>query len=381
MKNHSKMLCAVLAVYLLFSAAVPALADEANEPSDWAADQVKGAIAWRLVPQELQGDYQTAMTRGEFAKMSIYFLASEYDYPTLWANDVYDETTMKDFVCYFLENSQTDGHLRYSKEDFLGDVPEALGEEARNSSWRELLTLMAPFSESSDPGKADDFFYIHAAYVLGIVNGRDDGTFGPDDPITRQEAAAMLDRVHHVYAAIPLYEAALTQYTDQDEIGDWAKSSVARMVRYAIMIGTSADTFSPCAYYTREQGIITFLRLFDSYFVKELNPDILYPTPMDAKLAKVYHFLSVYNRNRWDTDDAIVITGVSTVGTMGGHLDTTHLYILYRSDGKEDIHISNSADVSLSEDEQYVYYRASRDPNWDPEPYRIHIQTGEIEEV
>ncbi len=374
------ILCALLSLSILLTAALPALADEPAGPSSWAAVPVRNAIVTGMVPQELQGDYQTDMTRGEFAKMAIWFLAVEFDYPAFWADDVLDDATAAEFVDYFLTQSKEGDRPRYQKSDYWDDLPEALrrGKTAEDYSWRELLEAMTPFAESTDPAYADDCLYIHAAYVLGIVNGRDDDTFGPDDPITRQEAAAMLDRVHHVYAATPLEEAELTQYADRDEIGDWAKTSVARMVRYAIMIGTREDTFSPLSHYTREQCILTFYRLFDSYAVKAVNPDILYPTPMDAKLAAVYR---LSERQRWDTEDAIVLAGKTQISTMhGGRLETTHLYILYYPEDKENFHITNNgnelSDFSLSEDQQYVYYQVDHAIT-----YRVHIKTGQTERV
>ncbi len=384
MKSCSKVLSAALAVCLLFSSVTPALADEAAGPSSWAADRVERAIYLKMVPEELQGDYQADMTRAEFAKMTIYFLAAQHDYPTFWAGGVADDVTTKDFVCYFLENRQRSGQPRYSKEDFWGDVPEARRTEARDSGWRELLTLMAPFSESGDLG--DDSFYIHAAYVLGIVNGRDDGTFGPDDPITRQEAAAMLDRVYRTYANKPLDTAELTQYQDEAEIGAWAKDPVARMVQYEIMTGTEEDRFSPLSPYTREQCIVTFDRLYRNAPVSRPQQNVPFLSDMEKKLATVYH-KNVDVWDRWDTDDAVVITGrsgMAPIAAFHGTQLSPMLYILYRSDQRADICLpddagySSMSNFSLSEDRQYVHYIARFDQEA-YKPYRIHIQTGEIE--
>lgn len=387
-----KILSAVLAVCLFFSAALPVLADQADEPSPWAQNAVEVAIYWGLIPAELQCEYQKDMTRAEFAKMAIYFLSLQYSYPTFWADGVSDDATTKDFVCYLLEESldetQEDDIPRYQETAFLEDVPEKLREEVEKGGWRELLAAMTPFAESSDPDRADDFFFIHAAYVLGIVNGRDDGTFGPDDPITRREAAAMLDRVYQVYASAPLNKARLTQYIDKDEIGFWAETSVARMVKYEIMTGTAEDAFSPRSHYTREQCFATFYRLRHNTPVSMDNYNLPYLTKLDEKLGSVYH-KNVDVWKRWDTDDAIVITGQSGMASLAAFHGTQMsplLFVLYRSDDKTDICLPDDADyafvssVSLSEDQQYVYYEA-RFSEGDYKPYRICIKTSEIEEL
>ncbi|MCD8037468.1 MAG: S-layer homology domain-containing protein [Clostridiales bacterium] len=60
----------------------------------------------------------------------------------------------------------------------------------------------------------------------GVVEGYGDGSFGPDDAITREQLAAILYR----YAEYKGYDvsamASLAGYIDADDIGDWARSAM-----------------------------------------------------------------------------------------------------------------------------------------------------------
>lgn len=387
MKICKKLFSALLAVCILFSTATSALAVVGPDPSDsasaWAKDDVRAAIDHQLVPLELQRNYQTDITRGEFAKTALYFLCVLYDYPEFWADGISGKTVVKDFVCDYLEQAREDGTPRYLMEDFLGQVPEALREEMEQRGWQELLSVMTPFEESGE-----DFFFIHAAYVLGIVNGRDDGTFGPDDPITRQEAAAMLTRTNQLYnpeAAELEMDKIHTEYTDQDQIGPWAQSAVDIMTYYKIMNGTGEGAFSPLSHYTREQCIVTFERLLQSApanLTEESDPSF---SPLDARLKAVYDEPGNVLK-RWDTDDAVIITDrYHMITPHGGYPVSAHIHVLYRSGNREDIFISLypydwSPGISLSEDQQYVYYSQQGETD-ERKSYRINIKTGEIEEI
>lgn len=60
----------------------------------------------------------------------------------------------------------------------------------------------------------------------------------------------------------PLTALAPT-FADNGSISSWASDSVGRMQATGIMGGVGDNTFSPSTDYTREQSIITIMRLFD----------------------------------------------------------------------------------------------------------------------
>ena len=60
----------------------------------------------------------------------------------------------------------------------------------------------------------------------------------------------------------PLTQQAAT-FNDNDSISSWAFDAVGEMQATGIMGGVGNNTFAPKSDYTREQSIITIMRLFD----------------------------------------------------------------------------------------------------------------------
>ena len=81
-----------------------------------------------------------------------------------------------------------------------------------------------------------------------IVGGYDDGRFGPDDPVLREQIAALLWR----YAGRPTPEASI-DFADEAEISLWAQDAVdwARVNGY--INGDEANRFQPINQATRAE--------------------------------------------------------------------------------------------------------------------------------
>ncbi len=108
---------------------------------------------------------------------------------------------------------------------------------------------------------------VLAAAALGIVNGRGNGLFAPNDTITRQEAAAMLMRLAKCLGKSA--SGAAMNFTDTAALPAWAKEGIGYTSSIAdptnnkrVMNGTGSNKFSPLGTYTREQAFMTAIRLF-----------------------------------------------------------------------------------------------------------------------
>ena len=101
------------------------------------------------------------------------------------------------------------------------------------------------------------------AAALGIVTGYDDGTFRPYQSITRQEAAAMLDRL---YTSLGGKASAANDkpYANDAQLGDWARSSVYAMREIGIMQSKENNRFRPKDGYTQERAVVTVERAFQA---------------------------------------------------------------------------------------------------------------------
>ena len=102
---------------------------------------------------------------------------------------------------------------------------------------------------------------------LGVVSGVGNGNFDPYNVITREQAAVMLANLAEAVGhPLPLWLRGLHPsflIADYDDISSWAVQSVVQIYQAGIMSGAGDRRFVPQSPYTREQSIITILRLFD----------------------------------------------------------------------------------------------------------------------
>ncbi|UKS28112.1 S-layer homology domain-containing protein [Paenibacillus sp. HWE-109] len=102
--------------------------------------------------------------------------------------------------------------------------------------------------------------YVKAAVDAGIIEGRagaDGGTyFDADALITRAEMAVMITRVLHTTPS-----GSALSFTDANDIPDWAKSSIAHLVKEEIINGFEDNTFRSNANATRSQAASMIYKL------------------------------------------------------------------------------------------------------------------------
>ena len=114
-----------------------------------------------------------------------------------------------------------------------------------------------PFTENkmnfTDLG--DDFWgysYIQAAYNAGIVNGIGNGEFGINSEITREDMAVMIGRTLAM-KGISLQAGGLS-FSDNTSISDYARDSISRLYGVGIINGMGDGSFMPKESATRAQA-------------------------------------------------------------------------------------------------------------------------------
>jgi len=201
-----------------------------TEISAWAKQEVEEAIRLGIVPADMQSDYQKPITRAEFAKISVMFVARHFD------------MDVDEVVEWYLSEHVSNGNPLTFKEDSFTDI--------ENSKYE---------------------YYIQCANSMSIVYGRGDGTFDPDGLITREEAATMLLRVYFRYGSgvkLGPKSEGVDAFYDVKEISSWADSAVRYMYQWDVMKGVSETHYAPKSNYTKEQSYITFLRLDRVYSIR-----------------------------------------------------------------------------------------------------------------
>jgi uncharacterized repeat protein (TIGR02543 family) len=99
----------------------------------------------------------------------------------------------------------------------------------------------APTSYSDVEANSDAAAYINWATETGVVTGYEDGTFRPDDNISRQEVCAMITRYAEVYGIVD-GAGNPVRFADENAIGTWAKSYVDTLTSNGIVKGVTINS-------------------------------------------------------------------------------------------------------------------------------------------
>ncbi|WP_260405617.1 S-layer homology domain-containing protein [Paenibacillus sp. 598K] len=100
---------------------------------------------------------------------------------------------------------------------------------------------------------------IERAAGLGFVNGYPDGTFRPQNAVTRAEFIAMIARAME----LPPSGVAATDFADQEAIPDWAKPSIAEAQAAGVITGYEDGTFRPHSLINRTEMVAMVVRALD----------------------------------------------------------------------------------------------------------------------
>lgn len=109
--------------------------------------------------------------------------------------------------------------------------------------------------------KSADWFYpqVSAAQSVGYIQGYPDGTFKPNQSISREEAAAVLARLLKLDTSTP---STLT-VKDAEVIDSWAKGSVSALLSKQIFNGYEDGSFKPFAPISRAEAATAFQRSWE----------------------------------------------------------------------------------------------------------------------
>ena len=105
--------------------------------------------------------------------------------------------------------------------------------------------------------KVNAWYYdaVMKAYKAGIIAGKGNNKFAPNDSITREEMAVMLDRTLKLETEIEEQEIK-----DIDKASDWAVNSIKLMSQLGIMTGDNGK-FKPSEKVTREMAAAIIVRV------------------------------------------------------------------------------------------------------------------------
>ena len=188
---------AFIIALILAIGVMPVRAADAGKPSAWAAAGVDKAISLGLVPESLQKHYTEAIRRVDFCACAVRV--------------------------YEISSGNT-------------------------------ITLRMAFRDTNDVN-------VQKMGGLGVINGKGNNLFAPNDRLTRQEAATILSRLMELLN-VPLITEP-PGFADNADIAGWALEAVGQMQATGIMNGVGNDQFKPHEPYSIEQAIVTLLKVYD----------------------------------------------------------------------------------------------------------------------
>ena len=159
----------------------------------------------------------------------------------LWAVESVNKLVSKGVISQDVRYRPDD---KVTRAEFTKLLVEAFGLKNQNAR-----------ASFSDVLETDWFYnYVASAYENGIAKGRDDGSFGSFDNITRQDMAALIYRVIKYKNLSLNMSSAAVEFTDKELISDYAYEGVSDMQRAGIINGVGDGRFNPLGFATRAEA-------------------------------------------------------------------------------------------------------------------------------
>ncbi|ANE49099.1 alpha-amylase [Paenibacillus swuensis] len=104
---------------------------------------------------------------------------------------------------------------------------------------------------------------VAGASKAGLIYGKSVTVFAPNDPVTREEMAAMLVRASAMKQEHTKVSSAELNFTDSSEIGAWSKDAVQQAVGLGFLKGVGNNRFAPQAFATRAECALILSKLLE----------------------------------------------------------------------------------------------------------------------
>jgi len=167
-----------------------------------------------------------------------------------------------DGVHYCIENGLMQGYLSglFGPNDCL--TRAQLAQILYNRAGAPAVTGGSPFDDVD--GTAWFAEAVAWAAEQGVVEGYGGGRFGPDDPVTREQLAAMLYRYQQKYGdgGFTGNWMLLLDFADRDAVSEWAYESVCWATMKHVVEGKDNKVLDPQGNATRAEAAAMIQRFF-----------------------------------------------------------------------------------------------------------------------
>ncbi len=176
----------------------------ADVPSEWAVEIVENAVDTGILAGDIASGYTKKISRIEFCELACNMIKAK-------------------------------------GVDILPDV-----------------STKTPFYDTED----ESILYL---FQNGIVKGKGENLFMPYDNITREELSVILYNIYKITGQNADFEKEISEYKDVADISDWAVDAVVAMQKLNIMHGDESGYFNPKDNTTKQEAIVTVMRMYEIF--------------------------------------------------------------------------------------------------------------------
>ena len=194
---------------------------------------------------------------GHFSKYAVMGMEKSFsDIANHWA-----KSDIELMVSRHIVDGISSGEFGADKEITRAEVVKMLVNVLRYSPDKNI-DLITPKTAAFKDVSADnpDFAFIETAAEHGITKGNPDGTFGPDDTVTREQLTTMIIRAMGIKADSGL---SILTFGDKAKIPDWAEESIIAAYERGLVLGVGGNEFGVGSTATRAQGAVIIKRVMD----------------------------------------------------------------------------------------------------------------------
>lgn len=164
-----------------------------------------------------------------------------------WAEENIQKLLEMGVIKGYSDNTFRPNHL-ITRAEFVTIIVRLLGLE---------LTGEKTFSDTVNHWAKD---VIATAYHHGIISGYNDSVFGANDPITREQIAAIIVNAYNLEQR---QDEQKNRFVDQDDISPWAQKSIEIVTSYGILVGYDDGSLKPKNNTTRAEAATILVRLLE----------------------------------------------------------------------------------------------------------------------
>lgn len=234
------------------------------QEQDYASCQLAEVSTYQVV--EIDGDALLLTTYDDTGRLLDRYRYGEDAPPEAWQNPFVD-VREDDWFYEPVAATCQDGLLRGMDVDHFGPEQPMTRAMFVTALSRLAGADTAPYVERAfSDVAAGDWYAASVAWGVetGLVAGYGDGCFGPEDPISREQACALLSR-YLTTRGWPTVAAATQSFRDAEAVSGWARESVANCAFRGLVQGNDRGYLLPLDVVTRAEAASMLARYSGRY--------------------------------------------------------------------------------------------------------------------